>query len=75
MPDYSIRVNVPVVSLDVLVTTKDGQTIPGLKQGNFKIVEDGQEQKIATFGQTKRRLPPCCWWSSRRLIMTLWSKR
>lgn len=53
MPDYSIRVDVPVVSLDVLVTTKDGQTIPGLKQGNFKILEDGQEQKIATFGQTE----------------------
>jgi VWFA-related protein len=53
MPDYSIRVDVPVVSLDVLVTTKDGQTIPGLKQDNFKILEDGQEQKIATFGQTE----------------------
>ncbi|HLX83859.1 MAG TPA: VWA domain-containing protein [Terriglobales bacterium] len=53
MPDYSIRVDVPVVSLDVLVTTKDGQTIPGLKQDNFKILEDGQPQKIATFGQTE----------------------
>ncbi len=28
MPDYTIRVEVPVVNLDVLVTTKDGQTIP-----------------------------------------------
>src|SRR6266851_2149046 len=53
MPDYSIRVDVPVVNLDVLVTTKDGQTIPGLKQGNFKILEDGEPQKIATFGQTQ----------------------
>lgn len=53
MPDYSIRVDVPVVNLDVLVTTKDGQTIPGLKQGNFKIFEDGEAQKIATFGQTQ----------------------
>ncbi|MFY9645859.1 MAG: hypothetical protein WAK29_11815, partial [Terriglobales bacterium] len=25
MPDYSIRVDVPIVTLDVLVTTKDGQ--------------------------------------------------
>src|ERR1700747_1089494 len=31
MPDYSIKVDVPVVNLDVLVTTKDGQTIPNLK--------------------------------------------
>ena len=30
MPDYSIRVDVPLVNLDVLVTTKDGQFIPGL---------------------------------------------
>jgi VWFA-related protein len=53
LPDYSIRVDVPVVNLDVLVTTKDGQTIPGLKQGNFKILEDGEPQKIATFNQSE----------------------
>jgi len=53
MPDYSIRVEVPVVTLDVLVTTKDGQTIPGLRQENFKILEDGTQQTIATFNQTK----------------------
>jgi VWFA-related protein len=53
MPNYAISVDVPVVNLDVLVTSKDGQTIPGLKQQNFKILEDGTEQKIATFNQTK----------------------
>ncbi len=53
MPDYSIKVDVPLVSLDVLVTTKDGQTIPGLKQDNFKIMEDGQAQKISSFNQTQ----------------------
>jgi VWFA-related protein len=52
MPDYSIRVDVPVVNLDVLVTTKDGQTIPGLKPENFRIFEDGAEQKITTFNKT-----------------------
>jgi VWFA-related protein len=53
MPDYSISINVPVVSLDVLVTTKDGQTIPGLKKENFKILEDGHPQQISTFNQTE----------------------
>jgi VWFA-related protein len=53
MPDYSIKVDVPLVNLDVLVTTKDGQTIPGLKKENFKILEDGVEQKISTFNQTE----------------------
>ncbi len=53
MPDYSLHVEVPVVSLDVLVTTKDGQLIPGLKKENFKVMEDGQAQQIATFSQTQ----------------------
>ncbi|MFZ0479634.1 MAG: VWA domain-containing protein [Terriglobales bacterium] len=53
MPNYSLSVDVPLVSLDVLVTTKDGQTIPGLKQENFKIQEDGAPQTISTFNQTQ----------------------
>ena len=53
MPDYSISVTVPIVNLDVLVTTKDGQTIPGLKKENFKIYEDGGQQQIATFSQSE----------------------
>jgi VWFA-related protein len=52
MPDYSITVQVPLVNLDVLVTTKNGQTIPGLKKENFKILEDGAPQTISTFNQT-----------------------
>jgi len=53
MPDYSIRVDVPLVSLDVLVTTKDGQFIPGLHKENFKVLEDGVEQKITNFNQSE----------------------
>ena len=53
MPDYSISVNVPLVNLDVLVTTKDGQTVPGLTKENFKILEDGAPQPIASFNQTQ----------------------
>ncbi len=49
MPEYSIRVNVPMVSVPVMVATKEGQFIPGLKAGNFKVYEDGVEQKIAKF--------------------------
>src|SRR5690242_5590742 len=36
MPDYSLRVDVPLVNVDVLVTTKEGQFVPGLKKENFK---------------------------------------
>ena len=52
MPDYSITVSVPLVNLDVLVTTKDGQIIP-LKKENFKILEDGVPQQIASFNQSE----------------------
>jgi len=50
MPDFSIRVDVPVVNVPVTVVTKDGQFIPGLKRENFKIFEDGQPQQISNFG-------------------------
>jgi VWFA-related protein len=43
---------VPLVSLDVLVTTKDGQFIPGLKKENFRIFEDGNPQAISNFNQS-----------------------
>src|SRR5579862_4910703 len=49
IPDYSLKVNVPLVNVDVLVTTKDGQFVPGLKQGNFRIVEDGVPQQVTHF--------------------------
>lgn len=52
MPDYSIKVDVPLVNVDVLVTSKDGQFIPGLKKENFKIFEDGSPQTISNFNQS-----------------------
>jgi VWFA-related protein len=49
MPDYSIHVDVPVVTVPVMVTTKDGQFISTLKQENFKVFEDGTQQTISGF--------------------------
>jgi VWFA-related protein len=49
MPDYSIQVNVPLVTVPVMVTTKDGQFIPNLKKENFRIFEDGKLQTITDF--------------------------
>ncbi len=53
MPDYSLTVNVPVVTLDAMVLTKDGQFIPGLKKDQFKVYEDGVPQQIVSFSQTE----------------------
>jgi VWFA-related protein len=49
IPDYSLKVNVPLVNVDVLVTTKDGQFVPGLKKDNFRITEDGVPQTVSKF--------------------------
>ncbi len=51
MPDYSIHVDVPLVTLDVGVMTKNGQFIPGLKKDNFRVFEDGVQQNVTAFNQ------------------------
>ena len=53
MPNFSISVNVPVVSLDVGVLTKDGMFVPGLRQENFRVLEDGVPQTITSFNRTQ----------------------
>lgn len=53
MPSYSLSVNVPIATVDAIVLSKDGQFIPGLKQENFRVLEDGVPQPITSFGQTQ----------------------
>lgn len=53
LPEYTITTNVPLVNVDVLVTTRDGQFVPGLKKDMFRVYEDGVEQKITNFSQTE----------------------
>lgn len=52
LADYSMRVDVPLVNVDVMVVSK-GAFIPGLKKENFRVLEDGVPQKITTFNQTE----------------------
>ena len=49
LPDYSLKVNVPLVNVDVSVLTKSGQFVPGLKKENFRVLEDGVPQTITHF--------------------------
>src|SRR4051812_45172482 len=53
LEDFSLRVNVPLVTVDVSVLTKDGQFIPGLKKDNFRVIEDGVPQQVTNFNQTE----------------------
>lgn len=52
--NYSLRVDVPVVNVDVnVITEKTHQFIPNLQRDNFKVYEDGVPQEIIGFHQVK----------------------
>jgi VWFA-related protein len=53
MPDYSLRVDVPLVNVDVTVRSDKGDFIPGLKKENFRVLEDGVPQNISNFSQAE----------------------
>jgi VWFA-related protein len=45
----TISLEVPVVTLDVVATTSNGDIITGLKKENFRVLEDGVPQTITNF--------------------------
>jgi Ca-activated chloride channel family protein len=47
--DDVIRVNTELVVLNATVLDKDGKFVPGLKRSDFRVFEDGTEQKIVAF--------------------------
>src|SRR3984885_8213571 len=50
LDNYSIRVDVPEVSVDVgVLLEKTGQFVPNLKPSNFKVYENGVQQKVVGF--------------------------
>jgi VWFA-related protein len=50
MANFSLRVEVPEVTVDVgVLLEKTHQFVPGLKPNNFKVYEDGVEQKVSGF--------------------------
>jgi VWFA-related protein len=51
---FSLRVDVPIVSLDVnVILDKTHQFVPGLKPANFLILEDGVEQQVESVRMTQ----------------------
>jgi VWFA-related protein len=50
MPNFSLRIEVPEVTVDVgVLLEKNGQFVSNLQPGNFRVYEDGVEQKVAGF--------------------------
>lgn len=51
---YSLRVDVPIVNLNVnVILDKTHQIVPGLKAGNFLVLEDGVPQTITSVRTTQ----------------------
>ena len=51
---YSLRVDVPIVSLDVnVILDKTHQFVPGLRPANFLVLEDGVEQEVTNVRMTQ----------------------
>ncbi len=48
-PEASEQVNVNLVELNVVVTDRRGRPVRGLKKADFRIREEGVEQRIASF--------------------------
>jgi VWFA-related protein len=49
-PNYTLKVEVPEVTVDVgVLLEKTHQFVPGLKPSNFRVYEDGVEQKVEGF--------------------------
>jgi VWFA-related protein len=51
-PPYTIRRNVPLVILDVVVTDKQGNTVKSLPQSAFHVTEAKEDQTIRNFEET-----------------------
>jgi VWFA-related protein len=56
IPEYSLRVDVPVVTVDARVVMKDGRPLalpPNVAKDHFKVWEDGIPQKLQTVTQSE----------------------
>ncbi|MGA3212921.1 MAG: VWA domain-containing protein, partial [Terriglobales bacterium] len=51
--NFSITKDVALVTVPVTIALPNGQPLPGLKEANFKVFEDGVEQKITSFNLGK----------------------
>ena len=56
IPEYSLHVDVPVITVDARVVMKDGRPLalpPNVAKDHFKVWEDGVPQKIQTVTQSE----------------------
>ncbi len=54
---YTLQVNSRVVLTDVTVTDKQGNPITGLTQNDFRLLDNGKSQKLASFEEHRQQAP------------------
>ena len=52
-PAYSMRLEVPLVTLDVSVLNPDGYFVNDLSKENFRVLEDGVPQEVTSMAQSR----------------------
>ena len=57
-PESTIKVEVRQVLVPTVVRDREGHHLPGLTQADFRVFEDGVEQKITGFSVESAALPP-----------------
>ncbi len=57
-PSFGETVEVNVVNVDVYVTDKDGRRVPGLRKGDFELLEDGNRVAVSNFEEISRGPSP-----------------
>jgi VWFA-related protein len=79
--NVTFHVNVPEVTLDVgVMLEKTHQFVPGLKPSNFRVFEDGVEQKVEGFKRTEAPITALIlmeyaqrgWWFRIQALDTAW---
>jgi VWFA-related protein len=57
-PSFGETVEVNVVNVDVYVTDRDGRRVPGLRKGDFEVLEDGKTMAVSNFVEVSRAPSP-----------------
>ena len=79
--NFTLHVNVPEVTLDVgVLLEKTHQFVPGLKPSNFRVFENGVEQKVVGFKRTEAPITALIlmeyaqrgWWFRIQALDTAW---
>lgn len=70
----TFRSDVSTVSVDVAVLDNKGRFIPNIPGGNFRILEDGVPQKIATFNMGEAPMTVCMVIEFSNLFQSYWTE-